>query len=339
MPSRDVLLERTAAEWIQQRFPGNVPLDVVKAALALIVLAAGWYLSQLVVRLVGRAVARRIERPSVTRTVLRGVRLTVLLWAATVAAGIVGVGDTQILLSVTVISAVIAIVLAPLVGSLINGLYVLADRPYEIGDMIEVTDAGHRGFVEDITIRYTKIFTLQNSFIVIPNSEIHARDVINYSAEDERTRISVGFGITYECDLEAACQAAERAARGVDDVISGGPDIRIGSARYAAAPNCIIREYGDHGIILDLYFWMKHPYKQAVVRSAVQRAIGERFADLDVEFAYPHHHHVFDETSGVARLAVDDSGFERTTADAAADPSDPAEPSEPGESPADPADQ
>ena len=328
--------QRTAAEAIHDALPVSVPTRVVEITLALVVLAAGWYLSKVVVRLAGRTVAQRIKRPSVTRTVLRGVRVTVLLWAGTIAAGIVGVGDTQILLSVTVISAVIAIVLAPLVGSLINGLYVLADRPYEIGDMIEVTDAGHRGFVEDITIRYTKIFTLQNSFIVIPNSEIHARDVVNFSAEDERTRISVGFDITYDSDLEAARQAAERAARSVDDVISGGPDIRIGSARYAAAPSCYINEYGDHGIALELFFWMTHPYKQIVIRSAVQDAIHERFADIDVEFAYPRRHHVFDESSGVARLAVDDSGFERSIPDSPVDRGDGGEPSE---SPADPADR
>ncbi|MFA9504520.1 mechanosensitive ion channel family protein [Natrinema sp. H-ect1] len=318
----------TAAEELQVFLPDMVPPRAIEIGLALVVLVVGWYLSKLAVRIAGRTVARRIERPSVTRTVLRGVRLTVFLWAAGIAAGIIGVGNTQILLSVTVISAVIAIVLAPIAGSLINGFYVLADRPYEIGDMIEVTDAGHRGFVEDITIRYTKIFTLQNTFIVIPNSEIHARDVVNYSAEDERTRVSVGFDITYESDLEAARRAAERAARNVDDVISGGPDIRIGSARYAAAPSCYVDEYGKHGVSLKLLFWMKHPYKQLVVRSAVQDAIGERFADLDVEFAYPHRHHVFDDTSGVARVGVIDS--ERRAPDA---------PAEAGDSPADPADR
>jgi len=178
----------SAVNVIQRNIPGDPPEILIEIALAFVVLVVGWYLSKVAVRIAGRTVARRIERPSVTRTALRGVRAAVLLWAAVVAASILGVGDTQILLSVTVISAVIAVVLAPVVGSLINGLYVLADRPYEIGDMIEVSDAGHRGFVEDITIRYTKIFTLQNTFIVIPNSEIHARDVINYSAEDERTR-------------------------------------------------------------------------------------------------------------------------------------------------------
>ncbi len=312
----------TAAEDLQTFLPDMVPSQVVEIGLALVVLVAGWYLSKLAVRIAGRTVARRIERPSVTRTVLRGVRLTVFLWAAGIAAGIVGVGNTQILLSVTVISAVVAIVLAPLASSLINGLYVLADRPYEIGDMIEVADAGHRGFVEDITIRYTKIFTLQNTFIVIPNSEIHARDVVNYSAEDERTRVSVGFEITYESDLEAARKAAERAARTVDDVISGGPDIRIGSARYAAAPSCYIDEYGDHGISLELFFWMDHPYKQTVVKSAVQDAIGERFADVDVEFAYPHRHHVFDDTSGIARVGVVDGDTERRATDSATEAGD-----------------
>ncbi|TMT86324.1 mechanosensitive ion channel family protein [Haloterrigena sp. H1] len=322
--------ENSVAKAIQELLPRTVPLDVIQIVLALVVLAAGWYLSKVIVRLAGRTVARRIKRPSVTRSVLSGVRVATLIWTATIAASIIGVGNTQILLSVTVISAVIAVVLAPVVGSLINGFYVLADRPYEIGDMIEVTDAGHRGFVEDITIRYTKIFTLKNTFIVIPNSDIHARDVVNYSAEDERTRTSLTLEITYDSDLEAARQATERAARSVNDVISGGPDIRIGSARYAAAPKCNIKTYGDHGIVLELFFWMEHPYKQPIIRSAVQEAIGERFADLDVEFAYPRRHHVFDETSGVARLAVDESGFEHSATDA---------PVEPGERPADPADR
>ncbi len=291
--------------------PDLVPEFVVPLALAALVIIIGWYLSKVVVRITGRTVAQRIERPSVTRTVLRGVRVSVLLVAVGIAASILGVGGVEILLSVTVISAVIAIVLAPLVGSFVNGLFVLADQPYEIGDMIEIVDEGHVGFVEDITIRYTKIFTLQNTFIVIPNSDIQQRDVVNHSAEDERTRLSIAFDITYGSDVEAAQQGAERAARSVDEVISGGPDIRIGSARYAAAPVCAIDEYGDDGIALRLYFWLNQPYKRTVVRSAVHEAIRTRFADIGVEFAYPRRHHVFDETSGVAQVAVDESGSER----------------------------
>ncbi|WP_081661579.1 mechanosensitive ion channel family protein [Halopiger djelfimassiliensis] len=303
---------------VDQVVSSRIP-SLIDLALAVAVFVIGWYLSKLVVRLAGRTVARRIERPSVTRTVLRGVRAAVLLITLAAVANILGVGNTKILLSVTVISAVVAVVLAPLVSSFVNGVFVLTDRPYEIGDMIEITDEGHRGFVEDITIRYTKIFTLENTFIVVPNSEIHTRDVINYSAEDERTRLSVEFEITYGSDLEAARRHAERAARSVDPVITGGPDIRIGSARYAAAPVCAIKEYGDNGIVLELYFWVDHPFKQAMSRSAVLGAVRERFVDIDVEFAYPRRHHVFDDSSGVARMAVDGADTDRLRSDPSVD--------------------
>ncbi|ELZ10389.1 mechanosensitive ion channel family protein [Natrialba aegyptia] len=290
-----------------ERVQGYLPFGATELVGALLVLVIGWYLSKVVVRLTGRTVARRIDRPSVTRTVLRGVRAAVLLLTLGVAASILDIGNTQILLSVTVISAVIAVVIAPLVSSFITGIFVLADRPYEIGDMIEIADVGHTGFVEDITIRYTKIFTLENTLLVIPNSEIYTRDVINYSAEDERTRIDVEFEITYESDVDAARRHAERAARSVETVITGGPDIRIGSARYAAAPVCTIESYADSGILLRLSFWVEQPYKRMVARSRVQSAVRERFAELDVEFAYPHRHHVFNAQSGTARIVFDES--------------------------------
>ena len=289
-------------EEIHSLIPG--PELAVDIAIAIVIVVLGWYISKLVVRLTGRTVAQKIERPSVTRTVLRAIRISVIGLAALVAANVLGLGGFEILLSVTVISAVVGVVLAPLIGSLINGIFILADRPYEIGDMIEVTDEGHRGFVEDITIRYTKIFTLENTFIVIPNSEIHQRDVINYSAEDERTRVNVRFEITYESDLERAITIAQRAARNVDGVIAGGPDIRIGSARYAASPVCDVLEYADDGVLLQLRFWASHPYKLTVVQSAVNRVVREQFASEGIEFAYPHTHHVFDETSGTARVAT-----------------------------------
>jgi len=96
---------------------------------------------------------------------------------------------------------------------------------------------GQRGFVEDITLRYTKIFTLDNTFLVIPNGNIRERDVYNYSAEDARTRQTLDVLITYESDASEAQQLIERAGRETDDVIEGGPRIRVGAARYPAQPD------------------------------------------------------------------------------------------------------
>jgi small-conductance mechanosensitive channel len=293
-----------------------VPAPVVNLLIAAAVLLVGWYVSKLVVRIAGRTVARRFRRPSVTRTVLRSVRLSVLLLAAFLAASVYGLQVGDLLISVTVFSAVIGIVLAPIVGSIVNGLFVLADQPYEIGDMIELADRGQRGFVEDITLRYTKIFTLDNTFIVVPNATIRERDVINYSAEDERTRLSLKVVVTYEGDLAEARDLVERAARNVEEVITGGPDIRIGAARYPAGPTCYIDDFGDHGVLLNLRYWAKEPYKLLTMRSKVQTRVWDALEDADVEIAYPHSHVVFDDTSGQARVALSsENGRGPTTED------------------------
>ena len=271
---------------------------------ALLIVLTGAYLSKFLVRLLARPVARRFQRQSVAQTILRGVRVGTVIFATFVAADVLDLGIGNVVLSVTVFSAVLGIVLAPIVGSILNGLFVLADQPYEIGDMVEFVDTGQRGFVDDITLRYTKVFTLDNTFLVLPNSSIRERDVLNYSAEDERTRLSLSVGVTYESDIPQARRIVERSAANVDDVIEGGPDIRIGSGRYPAKPTAYLDTFGDHGIVITLRYWAKRPYKLLTVRSKVQTEVWEALEDADVEIAYPHQHLVFDETSGEAQVGI-----------------------------------
>ncbi|MGM0446744.1 MAG: mechanosensitive ion channel family protein [Methanobacteriota archaeon] len=291
--------------------PGAGVLTVVAAV------AVGVVVANFLVRLIGRPVARRVSRQSVAQTIVRGVRAGTIGVALLVGLSAAGFQFADLLLGTAVFSAVIGIILAPLVGNFINGVFILADQPFEIGDMIELED-GTTGFVEDITIRYTKIFTLDNTFLVVPNGTMRERDVTNFSAEDERTRRSIDILVTYESDIPEARQLIERAARDCDAVVDGGPDIRIGVARYMAGPDCRIHEFDDNGVLLRLRYWVKKPYKLAKVQSDVNTRIRERFADADVEMAYPHRHLVFDDTSGVARVDADSAERAPRDADAAA---------------------
>jgi len=175
--------------------------------------------------------------------------------------------------------------------------------------MVEL-DEGTRGFVDDITLRYTKLLTLDNTFLVIPNGTIRDRDVTSYSAEDARTRLALDVLVTYESDIQAARSFIERAAQRVDAVIEGGPRIRVGAARYPAAPTCYIETYADSGVNLRLRYWAKEPYKLLTTRSRVQEEVWTALgaADADIEIAYPHSHVVFDETSGQLNVATGEPG-------------------------------
>ena len=296
----------TAPDIVGSYLPPWVPNELVQLVLALLVLAVTYYLSGVVRRVLGRRIARRFKRPSVTRTVLRGIQSAMLVLGGIVALQILGLRIGNIVLSVTVFSAVAGFVLAPIIGSVINGLFILSEQPYEIGDMIYLSDRDVYGFIEDITLGYTKMFTLDNTFLVIPNGSIRERDVFNYSAEDSRTRLRLDVMVTYESDIPRARELIEESARSVHNVIGGGPDIRIGSARYPAGPRCYIDSFADHGVNLRLRYWVTEPYKLLTARSNVQTAIWDRLPGADVEIAYPHSHLFFDETSGEMRVNLTD---------------------------------
>jgi hypothetical protein len=106
----------------------------------------------------------------------------------------------------------------------------------------------------------------------------------------------------------------ESAARNVDGVISGGPKIRIGSARYPAAPDCLISEFGDHGILLRLRYWANEPYRIQTVQSKVQTEVWSAFEGTDIEIAYPHTQHVFDDAGGQLQVAFGNEGARRPPA-------------------------
>ena len=295
-------LTQTLVSWL----PVTIEPWLARVLTTALIIALAWGVSRLVVRLFGRRIAQFFRRPSLTRTALRGIRVAIYVLALLSIMGVWGVNIRDIGISVAVFSAVVGVVVAPIVGSFISGVFLLADQPYEIGDMVELADRDQRGFVEDITLRHTKIFTLDNSFLVIPNGTMRDRDVINYSAEDPRTRLSLDVLVTYESDIDEARRLIERAARQVDNVIGGGPDIRVGAARYPAAPTAYINEYGDHGVLLTLRYWVTEPYKLLAARSKVQTNLAGLVEDADVEFAYPHSHLHFDETSGAMEVEMAD---------------------------------
>lgn len=292
--------------WRPGWVPEEVPLWVLEIVASILVILLAVLVARLLVRLFSRRLAQHMDRPSLTRVSLASIRIGVYVFALLTLLRINGLDLGNIALSVTVFSAVVGVILAPIVGSIISGIFLLADQPYEIGDMIELTDQDKRGFVEDITLRYTKIFTLDNTFLVVPNGEMRQRDVINYSAEDSRIRLTLDILITYESDLERARDKIEASARKVEDIISGGPQIRVGSARYPAGPSCLISEFADNGILLRLRYWAKEPYRIQTVQSAVQENVWTAFEGDDIEIAYPHSHLVFDDTSGELQVAMGD---------------------------------
>lgn len=97
-------------------------------------------------------------------------------------------------------------------GSLSNfagGILILLLKPFEVGDYI-VEDTNHNeGTVKEIQIFYTKLTTIDNKTIVIPNGILTNNSLTNMTAQPER-RLDIKIGITYEADLKKAKTVIEK---------------------------------------------------------------------------------------------------------------------------------
>jgi small-conductance mechanosensitive channel len=296
----------SAVDWLSANLPNFV--------LAFLIIVVGYRLSITAKRYAGRPVYNWIGRESVASTTLRIIKFSIILASVLVAFRVAfGFSPTSLLLTATVFSAVVGIILAPLVGDIINGVFVLSDQPYEVGDMVEIVDTGKTGFVEEVTIRYTKVFTVDNTFLVIPNSEIRKRDVVNYSAEDIRTRQTLEVTVTYESDVAKARELLVEAAQETPEVIGTQGSVRIGKGNYPLEPRPFIVEFGDHGVKLALRYWVREPYRLQMVKSKVNEKVWSKFRREGIRIPYPHMHHVFDDTSGELDVSVGDRSGENGT--------------------------
>lgn len=98
-------------------------------------------------------------------------------------------------------SAGLAIGLA-LQGSLSNiagGFIILVFKPFKVGDFISTADA--TGIVEAINLFYTKVVTVDNQVVMVPNSIISNQSLTDVSTKDKR-RVDLVFNTSYKCDVE-----------------------------------------------------------------------------------------------------------------------------------------
>ncbi len=118
--------------------------------------------------------------------------------------GVFGVPTTSFAAIIGATGLAIGLALQGTLGHIASGVMLLGFRPFEIGQYIET--AGHVGTVRKLTLFTTELSTSDNKKIIIPNGEVWAGSIVNYSAYGER-RVDLVFSVSYNDDLDRAMDA------------------------------------------------------------------------------------------------------------------------------------
>lgn len=188
--------------WLQGLIPDllNFAFQVV---VALIIYIVGSRIINLVIKMFRKSMERREVDTGVRQFVLPLIKYALYLVLIFIIMGLFGIATTS---AVAVLgSAGVAVGLA-LQGSLSNfagGVLILLLKPFRVEDYIVEHSGGKEGTVKEISIFYTKLLTIDNKVVMVPNGILSNSSITNVSTMEKR-RVDLIVGIAYEADIKTA---------------------------------------------------------------------------------------------------------------------------------------
>jgi len=184
-----------------------------------------------------------------------------------------------------ILAIVIGFAAQKTLSNIISGISIAIYAPFRIGDRLKIGE--DTGDVEDMTLRHIVIRTWDNKRVIIPNSVISEREVVNYSLKEERTLWTVNMGISYDSDIDKARKIMVDLANKHPEVIS--PDIEDERGKFEKkVPVVRVTACGDFAVNLRLYFWVEKPGRAWVVGYDLIEQIKKEFDKQGIEIPFPY---------------------------------------------------
>ena len=231
-------------QYVQDSIP-----ELITFGLKVLAALVAFFIGRLVIRWIRKIVRRSFERSGADKGVEQFVDslLKYGLYALLVFSLISSLGFDTTSVAAVLASGGVAIGLA-LQGSLSNfagGVLILLLKPFVVGDYIIEDTNGKEGTVKEIQIFYTKLSTIDNKTIVIPNGMLTNNSITNATAKDER-QLDLRVGISYDADIRQAKNVIEELLA-KDECIIKNEQI-----------NVFVHELADNAVVLGIRAWVKN---------------------------------------------------------------------------------
>lgn len=229
-------------------------------------------------RVVGRLLEAALRRMDVHRAVRdllvdKLFRYAMLLIAVVMAADQLGFNVAAALAGLGVAGIALGFAAQDSVANVIAGVLIFWDKPFQVGDWVKTE--GEFGRVAAITLRSTRVRTMRNTFVVIPNKRIIDATLENFTKEGS-VRVDVPVGIAYKERIAEARDVLLGAVAGLEHVLS---DPR---------PDVVVGELGDSSVNLFVRVWIDSGQHSVSVASAVLEAAKVALDGAGIEIPFPH---------------------------------------------------
>jgi small conductance mechanosensitive channel len=248
-------------------------LFLPKLLAALFIFLVGIYLANVVTGLVRKGLERRRVNPEVTKVITQVTRWALMLLVAVTALQQVDFNLTAFITGLGIIGFTIGFALKDISENFVAGMMLLLQRPFELGDVVEIED--FRGRVTDVSLRATEMQTLDGQNVILPNGLVYTSPIINYT-RSPLSRIALDVGVGYDSDLEQVRQVAVETVSALPTVLD------------QPAPYVVFKSFGESSIDLTVFYWIDdRETPQFRASDLALPSLKEAFAREGIDIPYP----------------------------------------------------
>lgn len=162
--------------------------------------------------------------------------------------------------------------LQTVISNFVSGLILVFERPIHVGDTVEVNNL--LGTVHRIGVRSSSIITFDGAEVVVPNNNLIANDLINWTLSDSIKRVEILIGTTYGSDPNQILKILMEAAMSSKDTLKN------------PSPQALFSEFGDSSLNFKLRFWV-HYEVGLQAKSDVSIEVYNQFAKHGIAIPFP----------------------------------------------------
>lgn len=179
------------------KFKDSLPSIV----LAAVIFILGVIITRIILRLFSKFMGKTSADVAATSFLRSLLKILLYIINIIITLSILNIPMTSIIAVLSAAGLAVGLALQNSLSNLAGGFIILFSKPFKAGDFVETNSAS--GTVQSISILYTKILTLDNKTVYIPNGKVADSQITNYSEQDKR-RVDMEFGISYSDDVERA---------------------------------------------------------------------------------------------------------------------------------------
>ena len=215
--------------------------DLVIAAIFLLI---GLKLVSIVHKILCKSFQKTKMDESVSGFLLSFIKIALSIVVFISTAAIIGIEITSFVTILGTAGIALSLGLQGSLTNLIGGVLILILKPFTVGDYIKEDNKGNEGTVISIDIFYTKLRTLENRIVVIPNGILASTSLLNITTEGKR-RLDIDISVGYEMDISYVKKIIMEVIDAEDRILREEPiDVFIG-------------EFGGNGIRMGIRAWAK----------------------------------------------------------------------------------